>query len=307
MANDPRAGVDHLKTPIRNLRWYIVGVLFLSTVINYIDRQTLSVLAPHIKQEFHWNNQKFALVIIAFRLAYTIGQTASGRFLDIVGTRKGLTWTVAFYSLSAILTSTASGFRSLCGFRFLLGAGESANWPGATKTVSEWFPRKETGLAVGFFDSGSAIGGAIAPFLVYWVYHSFGGWRPAFMVTGILGFLWLPLFRSMYRKPEDHPRISEAEREMILLDREISSKQVSDVPLAYATLLRLPQTWGVILSNMLTDPVWFFVTDWFAILLTSKGYSPEDSLMAFWIPFLAADVGNFAGGGVSSYLIGREE
>lgn len=291
---------------IRGLRWYIGGVLFLSTVINYIDRQTLSVLAPDIKHEFGWNNQTFALLVISFRIAYAFGQTASGRFLDTVGIRKGLSLTVAFYSLSAMLASTASGLRSLCSFRFLLGAGESANWPGATKTVAEWFPRSESGWAVALFDSGSSIGGAIAPFLAYWIYHVTGGWRPAFLVTGALGLLWIPLFRSIYRKPEDHPRLSAEERALIL-DGRVALKTPDEAAarLPYATLLRMPQTWGVILSKALTDPVWFFVTDWLAILLVSKGYSPKDSLLAFWIPFLAADIGNFAGGGVSSFLIRR--
>jgi ACS family hexuronate transporter-like MFS transporter len=295
-----------VKPPIRGLRWYIGGVLFLSTVINYIDRQTLSVLAPDIKHEFGWNNQTFALLVIAFRIAYAFGQTASGRFLDTVGIRKGLSLTVAFYSLSAMLASTASGLRSLCSFRFLLGAGESANWPGATKTVAEWFPRSESGWAVALFDSGSSIGGAIAPFLAYWIYHLTGGWRPAFLVTGALGFLWIPLFRSIYRKPEDHPRLSDAERALILEGRvSLKSPDEAAARLPYSTLLRMPQTWGVIVSKTLTDPVWFFVTDWLAILLVSKGYSPKDSLLAFWIPFLAADVGNFAGGGISSFLIRR--
>ncbi len=294
------------KRPIKGLRWYIGGVLFLSTVINYIDRQTLSVLAPDIKHEFGWNNQTFALLVISFRVAYAFGQTASGRFLDTVGIRKGLSSTVAFYSLSAMLASTASGLRSLCTFRFLLGAGESANWPGATKTVAEWFPRSESGWAVALFDSGSSIGGAIAPFLAYWIYHATGGWRPAFLVTGALGLLWIPLFRSIYRKPEDHPRLSAEERALILEGR-ASLKSPTDTAarLPYSTLLRMPQTWGVIVSKALTDPVWFFVTDWLAILLVSKGYSPNDSLLAFWIPFLAADVGNFAGGGISSFLIRR--
>jgi MFS transporter, ACS family, hexuronate transporter len=294
-----------MKPPIRHLRWYIGGVLFLSTVINYMDRQTLSVLAPDIKREFGWNNQTFALLIIAFRVAYAIGQTLSGRLLDTVGIRKGLTITVAFYSLSAMLTSTAAGFRSLCGFRFLLGAGESANWPGATKAVAEWFPRAESGMAVALFDSGSAIGGAIAPFLAYWVYRTCGGWRPAFVVTGALGLLWIPLFRAIYRSPEEHPRLSESERQTILSGRAPARAGGEAVRLGYSTLLRMPQTWGVILSKTLTDPVWFFVTDWFAILLVSKGYAPKDNLLAFWIPFLAADVGNFAGGGLSSYLIRR--
>ena len=294
-----------LRRPIRGLRWYIGGVLFLSTVINYIDRQTLSVLAPNIKQEFGWNNQTFALLVISFRIAYALGQTASGRFLDAVGIRKGLSLTVAFYSLSSMLTSMAAGLRSLCAFRFLLGAGESANWPGATKTVAEWFPRSESGWAVALFDSGSSIGGAIAPFLAYWIYHVSGGWRPAFLVTGTLGLLWIPLFRSIYRRPEEHPRLSAEERALILGGRapEPAPGEVTKLP--YATLLRMPETWGVILSKTLTDPVWFMITDWLAILLVARGYSPKDSLLAFWIPFLAADIGNFAGGGLSSFLIQR--
>ncbi len=293
------------KSPIRGLRWYIGGVLFLSTVINYIDRQTLSVLAPDIKHEFGWNNQTFALLIISFRVAYALGQTVSGRFLDIVGIRRGLTFTVAFYSFAAMIASTGSGLRSLCSFRFLLGAGESANWPGATKTVAEWFPRAESGWAVALFDSGSAIGGAAAPFIAYWIYRVTGGWRPAFLVTGALGLLWIPLFRWIYRRPEDHPRVSPEERALILKGRIPASSSGAAARLSYSTLLRMPQTWGIIVSKTLTDPVWYFVTDWLAILLVAKGYSPKDNLLAFWIPFLAADAGNFAGGGVSSILIRR--
>jgi ACS family hexuronate transporter-like MFS transporter len=292
------------KSPIRGLRWYIGGVLFLSTVINYIDRQTLSVLAPDIKREFGWNNQTFALLIISFRIAYTLGQTASGRFLDTIGVRKGLSFTVAFYSVSAMLASTVSGLRSLCSVRFLLGAGESANWPAATKTVAEWFPRSESGWAVALFDSGSSIGSAVAPFLAYGVYRISGGWRPAFLVTGALGLLWIPVFRWLYRKPEDHPRLSAEERALILEGRVIDAgSPETNARLPYSELLRMRQTWGIILSKALTDPVWFFVTDWLAILLVARGYSPQDSLIAFWIPFLAADVGNFAGGGISSFLI----
>jgi ACS family hexuronate transporter-like MFS transporter len=294
-----------VKPPIRHLRWYIGGVLFLSTVINYLDRQMLSVLAPDIKHEFGWNNQKFALLIISFRVAYAIGQTISGRFLDTVGLRKGLSLAVGFYSLSSMLAPFASGLRSFCSFRFLLGAGESANWPGAAKAVAEWFPRAESGWAVALFDSGSSIGGAIAPFLAYGLYQAFGGWRPAFLVSGLLGFLWIPLFRAIYRKPEEHPRLPESEKRILLEDRAAESVQQSDVRLPYSKLLKMPETWGIVLSKTLTDPVWFFVTDWFAIFLLSKGYSPKDSLLAFWIPFLAADAGNFAGGGISSYLIKR--
>src|SRR5262245_15126004 len=230
------------RSPINGLRWYIGGLLFLSTVINYMDRQTLSVLAPYIKSEFHWTNSDFALLIISFRLAYAFGQTASGRLLDRIGTRSGLSLTVAFYSVAAMLASLASGLRSFCTFRFLLGAGESANWPGATKAVSEWFPARESGWAVALFDSGSSIGGALAPFLVLSIYHAFGSWRPAFIVTGVLGFVWLALFRTLYRTPEEHPRLSPDERAYILSGRAGGATAGNTVRLDYRTLLRLPQT-----------------------------------------------------------------
>jgi len=308
--------------PIAGLRWYIGGLLFASTVINYIDRQTLNVLAPYLKSDFHWTNTDFAFIVVAFRAAYALGQTAAGRMLDRLGTRTGLSLGVAWYSIAAMLTSLASGFWSFCGFRFLLGAGEAANWPGATKAVSEWFPRRESGWAVALFDSGSSIGGAIAPVLVLGLSRWFGTWRPAFIITGALGFLWLVVFRRVYHPPETHPRISEEERALILADREEGTTardaasaagpreasvdaRVPSEPPAYRELLSLPQTWGIILGKALTDPVWFFITDWFAIYLVSRGFRLEDSLLAFWVPFLAADAGNFLGGGLSSLLIRR--
>jgi ACS family hexuronate transporter-like MFS transporter len=291
--------------PLRHLRWYIGGLLFLSTVINYIDRQTLSVLAPYLKTEYQWNNSDFALLVISFRLAYAFGQTASGRLLDKVGTRAGLSLAVLFYSVAAMATSLATGLRSFCGFRFLLGAGESANWPGATKAVSEWFPKRESGWAVALFDSGSSIGGAVAPFMVLWLYQTFGSWRPAFIVTGSLGLLWLLLFRALYHPPETHPRLSPDERALILEGRAAGAEAPQGPKLGPGALLRLKQTWGVIVGKALTDPVWFFITDWFAVYLVAKGYKLEESLMAFWVPFLAADLGNFFGGGLSSHLIRR--
>jgi ACS family hexuronate transporter-like MFS transporter len=295
-----------VQRPISNLRWWIGGLLFASTVINYIDRQTLSVLGPYLKNDYHWNNQQFALIVIAFRVAYSVGQTVSGRLIDRIGTRKGLTITVIWYSIAAMLTSLAVGLRSFAFFRFLLGAGESANWPAATKAVSEWFPKRERGWAVALFDSGSSIGGAIAPLLVIGLYKYFGGWRPAFVITGTLGFLWLGVWRMLYHPPETHPRISDQEREMILRDRvELETTHAQVHPSTWRDLIKLPQTWGVIAARTMTDPVWFFITDWFAIYLVTKGINPEQGLLAFWIPFVAADLGNFFGGGVSSWLIKR--
>jgi len=292
--------------PIRGLRWWIGSLLMASTIINYVDRQTLSVLAPYLKHDYGWNNGDFAKIVISFRLAYAIGQSVCGRLMDRVGTRRGLTLSVLWYSAAAMLTSLASGLRSFCAFRFLLGLGESANWPAATKAVAEWFPSRERAFAVAFFDSGSSVGAAIAPALVLWLYHGFGGWRPAFILTGTLGVLWILAWRWLYRSPEQHPRISQAEKQMIFSDREhAEASEAGQSRPSCIELLKLPQTWGTIASRALTDPIWFFITDWFAIFLVAKGFKLEDSLIAFWIPFVASDLGNFAGGGFSSWLVRR--
>jgi ACS family hexuronate transporter-like MFS transporter len=198
------------------------------------------------------------------------------------------------------------GLRSFAFFRFLLGAGESANWPAATKAVSEWFPKHERGWAVALFDSGSSIGGAVASVLVLWLYFHFG-WRAAFVIPGVLGLLWLAAWRLIYHPLESHPRVSDAEREMILRDRQEDEQQ--ELPerksARWIDLIILPQTWGVIFARALTDPVWFFITDWYAIYLASKGVNPNGWLIAFVATFLAADLGNFFGGGTSSWLIKR--
>ena len=272
-------------------RWWIAGLLFASTTINYIDRQTLSVLAPYLKRDYGWSNSDFALIVIAFRAAYTIFQFVSGRLLDRLGTRRGLSLAVLWYSVVAMATSAATGLKSFAMFRFLLGAGEAANWPGATKAVSEWFPESERGMAVAIFDSGSAVGGAIAPVMVVWLYNSFGSWRPAFVITGLLGVVWLIVWRRVYPVQAAQIRCKTGIAE--------------DAPESWADLLRRKETWGIVLGKALTDPVWFFITDWFAIYLVSKGFKLENTLVGFWVPFLAADLGNFAGGGLSSYLIRR--
>ncbi len=299
--------------PIRNLRWWIGGMLFASTVINYIDRQTLSTLAPFLKKEYEWTNTDYAMLVIAFRLSYSIGQTVFGRVMDRVGTRRGLTLSVISYSLVSMMTALARGWSSFAFFRFLLGAAESPNWPAATKAVAEWFPRRERGLATALFDSGSSIGGAIAPFLIIPIYQHFG-WRPAFIIPGFLGLFWVLAWRRLAGSPGTHPRITPEEQEMLLADKldslgDCAVDRVAAPPLlsppAWRDLLRLPQTWGVIIARSFTDPVWFFITDWFFIYLVSRNFQIENSLMAVWIPFLAADLGNFFGGGLSSWLIHR--
>ncbi len=272
-------------------RWWIAALLFASTTLNYLDRQTLSVLAPRLKTEFSWTNSDFALIVMAFRAAYAIGQLLSGRLLDRVGTRKGLAAAVTAYSGIAMLTSFASGLGSFAAFRFLLGLGESANWPGAAKAVAEWFPKHQRGWAVAIYDSGSAIGGAVAPVLVLGLATWFGSWRPAFIVIGALGFIWVICWLHVYPKTPPPP-IEE------------TPPRSGPAP-SWSELARSRTAWGIILGRAFSDPVWFFVSDWFAIFLVARGFQLENTIVGFWAPFLAADLGNFAGGGFSSWLIGR--
>lgn len=289
--------------PLPSLRWWIGGILFASTVINYIDRQTLSLLAPSLKQDFHWTNTDYANIVVAFRVAYAIGQTLCGKLMDRVGTKRGLTITVLWYSIVSIFTPLARGFYSFLSFRFLLGAGESGNWPGAAKAVSEWFPNRERGLATALFDSGSSIGGAVAPFIVLSLYSRWG-LPAAFIMPGLLGFLWLIAWRWLYYTPQQHPRISESERQMILADAQNHPDDPSQRP-RWRDLLKFPQTWGAIVARAFTDPVFFFIADWFPIYLVAKGISLKSGLIAVWIPFIAADLGNFFSGVVSGHLIKR--
>jgi ACS family hexuronate transporter-like MFS transporter len=291
--------------PIPALRWWIGGLLFASTVINYVDRQTLSLLAPYLKLQYHWTNSDYADIVIGFRVAYSIGQTICGRLMDRVGARRGLTLTVVWYSIASMLTSLASGFYSFMGFRFLLGAGESGNWPAATKVVGEWFPKRERALATALFDSGSSIGGAIAPFIVLGIYFRWG-WRPAFIIPGLLGLLWLFAWRWLYQPPEKHLRVCATELALIQAERgDISARSAVRTVPRWKDLLKLPQTWGIIIAKTFSDPVWFFVTDWFPIYLVAKGIDLRSSLIAVWVPFIAADVGNFFGGWMSGHLISR--
>lgn len=307
----PQEDNDRRRAPqsrftIPYLRWWIAGILFTVTVINYIDRQTFGALSPYLKEEFHWSNADYAFILNAFRVAYTIMQSVFGRVLDIMGTRQGMGLSVLFYSTVAALTALAQGKYTFAAFRFFLGAGEATNNPGGSKAVAEWFPTRERAWAVALFNSGCSIGGAVAPLIVVGIYKHYGSWRPAFVITAVLGFLWLFVWRWIYHLPENHPHISSEELAYIRAERSSNPTDPKRQPrVSWGRLLRRRQTWGIVLGRFLLDPYWFFMAEWFALYLKSKGFSMEASALGFWAPFLGADLGNFFGGGLSSWLIQR--
>lgn len=294
------------KRPIRHLRWWICGLLFFVTLINYIDRQTLGALSVILKDEYGWSKTDYSYVVNAFQVAYTVMQMVVGRFLDIVGTRTGMLASVVFYSLIGVSTAFATGLYSFCGFRFLLGAGEAANNPGGAKTISEWFPAKERALAIALFNSGCAIGGAIAPTIALAIYMSFGSWRPAFLITGALGFIWILLWLKFYRSPDSHPQISPEELDYIRQGRSsIDAPDGTGPAVTWAKVLRYKQTWGLILGRFLLDPFWFFVANWYAIFLDSRGFNLKQSMLGMAVPMICAPLGNLIAGALSSYWVHR--
>jgi len=290
---------------MKRLRWWIVWTLFFSTVINYINRQTLSVLAPVIIQEFSLNHTDYSKIVSAFQIAYALMWLVGGIMLDIIGPRLGLALAVVWWSLASMLTSLANSVFSFGFLRFLLGMGEGCNWPGASKVVAEWFPARERGLAVAVFDSGSSVGAVLAPPLVVWI-ATILGWRCAFVASGLLGLMWLALWLFLYHPLSRHPRLTVEERARIEVGRESAAPTPRKRPREWLVLLKQANVWGIVLGRSLTDPIWWFYVFWLPQYLSdARGFSLKQIGMFAWIPFLAADVGNFTGGFASGLLIKR--
>ncbi len=284
-----------------HLRWGILLMLFLVTVINYLDRQALSVLAPVIKKDLRLSNETYSQVVMAFMAANAAVQVGFGPFLDRVGTRLGLSLSVWVWSIGAGLHALASGAFSLGFFRFVLGAGEGGNWPCASKAVAEWFPAKERGFAMGFFNGGTAIGAILAPPLTAALASVFG-WRSAFVAISTTGLVWLIFWRRYYHTPANHPRLSAEERRLI----ESDAPPAAAARVAKIALLGMGNFWGIALARFITTPVWWFVTYWLPIFLKDRyGFSLLQIGMFAWIPFLTADAGNMAGGYLSGALLAR--
>jgi ACS family hexuronate transporter-like MFS transporter len=286
---------------VRGLRWWIVGLVFLVTFINFIDRLTVAVLAPVITADLGLTNQQFGSLTIWFLVAYTASQGLSGRLYDRVGTRRGFMLSVVVWSVAASAHAFARSLRSLSVLRFVLGLGEAGNWPGAAKVIAQWFPARERALGMGIFNSGVAIGNIVAPPLIVFLQLRFG-WQAAFLVTGSLGFGWLVLWLLFYESPEKHPSITREEYALITEGR--VAAPAGAVP--WRHLLRYRQTWAIVLSRFLTDPVWWLYITWLPKYLSDvRGFSLKEIGMFAWLPYVTADAGSLVGGWLSGHLIAR--
>ena len=291
--------------PLKHLRWWIVWTLFCSTVINYVDRQTLSVLAPEITAHLHLSHTDYSRIVSSFQIAYAMMWLVGGVLIDIIGTRLGLALAMIWWSLASMSTALANSVFTFSLFRFWLGTGEGFNWPGASKAVGEWFPARERSVAVAIFDSGSSVGAVIAPPLIAWLASVFG-WRYAFLTAGLLGFFWLIPWLTLYYPRCGHPWLTEAEREHIQSGRDTLAVSAQQGPGKWLGLLKERNTWGIVLGRSLTDPIWWFYVFWLPQYLSdARGFSLKQIGSFAWIPFLAADIGNFTGGFASSFLIKR--
>jgi MFS transporter, ACS family, hexuronate transporter len=285
----------------RQVRWWILAMLFCVTMINFVDRQTLSVTAPRLREIFKLSNWQYGFIVSAFQFGMLSGEFPMGWLMDWRGARFGLTFAVLWWSIANALHATARSVWAFAGFRFWLGTGECGNFSGGNKVVSQWFPVRERAFAIGIFNSASMIGSAVAPFLIVPVMHRYG-WQAAFLVPSLLGMVWALIWRIYYRSPEEHKSLTPAELQYI---REGDAPWTGPRP-GNAALLRIPQTWGLMLCRLLVGPVVQFYIYWLPeYLYRVRGFSLTEIAFFAWVPFLCGDVGSVGGGWAAGYLIRR--
>ncbi len=276
---------------IGRYRWRICALLFFATTINYIDRQVLGVLAPTLQGVIGWNEIQYSNIVNAFQAAYAIGLLVAGGFIDRVGTRIGYVIALGIWSLATMGTALV---RTVLGFgiaRFVLGLGESGNFPASIKTVAEWFPRKERALATGIFNSGTNIGAVVAPLVVPWLTIRYG-WQASFIVLGAASALWIIPWMAVYRRPHKHPRVGAAELAYIQSD-----PQDKEVKIPWASLIAHRQTWAFLIGKFMTDPIWWFFLFWMPKFLNTKhGLTLSELGWPLVIIYNMATIGSVAGG-----------
>jgi ACS family hexuronate transporter-like MFS transporter len=307
---------------IKGMRWWIVVLLFLAAVLNYVDRQTLSALAPTIQKDLDMDDNDYANVINIFLVAYTIAYLISGRIADKIGTRAGMVVFVAWWSIANMLTAAARGVTSLGVYRFMLGLGEAGVWPAASKAVSEWFPAKERGVAIGLYTMGATIGATLAPYIVIpLATHTYTetmpvianllgqgtGWRLAFIITGFVGLLWLIPWIIAYRRPEKSKLITSSELEMLQESEAKESPDNLETKNAWSwkQVLLFRGTWLLLVGRLITDPVWYFYQFWFPKYLSADRGLNQEELKITWLIYAAAGIGSLLGGVLSGVIIKR--
>ena len=290
------------KSLFPGIRWWIAGLLFLVTLINLIDRSTISVLAPVITTQLGLTSLQFAGINTLFLAAYAASQAFSGKIFDWVGTRLAFSIAVLVWSFAAMAHAFARGLISLGGLRFLLGLGEGGNWPGAAKAIAEWFPVRERAFGISLVNAASAVAFIIATPLVVWLQLRFG-WRAAFLVTGSLGLIWFVLWVLIYRLPEEHPWLSPEEYALIREDGASASRAPA---VRWLDLLGYRQVWAIVLARFLADPVWWLYIIWLPLYLYNvRGFSLKQIGLFAWLPYVAASAGSLTGGWASGFLIAR--
>lgn len=289
--------------PLPNLRWRMVALLFFATVINYVDRQTLTALATEITTELGIDDQGYALIANAFLLPYLSMYIFWGIIIDRWGTRLALSASMIWWSVANSLHALTGGLLSLGIMRALLGVGESGNFLAAEKAISEWFPPTERGTANGLVQAAAATGAVIAVPLVVLIYH-FVGWRFAFVLTGAFGFVWLAYWRRWYWIPSRHPRVTAEETRMLEEAAAVAGPPKRKV--RWVQLLAFRQSWGLFLGRVVADPLWWFYLFWLPkYLREGRGIPLDEMALLTWMPFLTADIGGIAGGWLSGKLIAR--
>lgn len=294
--------VGKRRTLIRNLRWYIVGLLAMLTAINYVDRNALSIAQTVLEEEFGMTNRDYGHIISLFLISYGLMHPFAGRIIDRLNTRRGLSLALIWWSIASLGHALVSGVMGLGFMRFILGIGEAGNFPGAIKAVGEWFPPKERALATGIFNVGAGLGAIIAPPLVGYLILSFG-WRFAFIATSMLGFLWLIPWIKLSQKPEQNKRITPEELNYIHAGREEHDEEVEkQVSPRYA--LGKVELWALMAARFISDSAWFFFSFWIPkYFKDARGFDLKHIAMFVWLPFVAADIGSVVGGSLSSVLI----